>query len=74
MSDLALLLGAIATVITALGAATAGVITALRNSPRERKQAARDVLTRLAEAAKDGSITQEEFIAALESKDEEDDE
>lgn len=68
MGDLALLLGAIAAVITAIGTTAVGLITALRASPRERKSAARGALHKLAEAAKDGVITPEELQAVLEDE------
>lgn len=65
MSDLASLVLAIATLVGALGTATAGVITALRSSPRERSQAARGAVGKLAEAAQDGEITADELKAVL---------
>lgn len=65
MGDIALVLGGVAAVITALGTAIAAVITALRASPRERQRAARGALDRLAAVAADGEITQEELQEVL---------
>ncbi|MEO6089549.1 MAG: hypothetical protein ABIQ18_41225 [Umezawaea sp.] len=61
MGDWALLLTAVGGILGSLLTGSAAVITALRASPRERKQAARGALGRLAEAAKDGTITPEEL-------------
>lgn len=70
MGDWVSLLGAVALVIGSVGTATAGVITALRASPGERKRAATGALDKLAEAAADGEITPAE-LAAIFSDDEE---
>lgn len=65
MGELALVLGASASVILAIGTAIATVVTAVRASPKERKNAAEGVVKRLVEAAKDGQITPEELQDAL---------
>lgn len=70
MDDLAQLLTAIAGLVTAIAGAVALVITTVRTSRRERPAAARQLLARLAEAAKDGDITPEE-LAEIAGTDEE---
>ncbi|MCK2242138.1 MULTISPECIES: hypothetical protein [unclassified Crossiella] len=70
MGDLAALLTAIGTLITAIGATTALLINSLRTSRRERSAAADDVLDRLRAAAEDGVITVEEIAEIM--RDEED--
>jgi divalent metal cation (Fe/Co/Zn/Cd) transporter len=50
VGDVALLLGGIASVVTALGGAVAAVIIALRTSRRERNDAAKEVAAELLDA------------------------
>jgi hypothetical protein len=71
VGDWVALLGAIALVIGSAGTASAAVITALRSSPKERKQAAKRAVERFAEAAADGEITNDELaeIAATFNED-----
>lgn len=59
---------AIATLIGAIGTAAAGVITALRASPRERDRAARGALEKLREATQDGDLTADEVAAILDAE------
>ena len=61
MSDLATLLGAIASLVTALGGASAGIILALRTSRKERPAAAEQAAELLLEAAADGEISPDEL-------------
>ena len=61
MSDLATLLGAIASLVTALGGASAGIILALRTSRKERPAAAEQAAELLLDAAADGEISPDEL-------------
>lgn len=75
MGELTDMLTAAAPFVAALGTAAAAVITALRSSPKERRRAARGVVRRLKESAKDGDLTDDEIREALtpDEDDEEDD-
>lgn len=70
MGDLAALLTAIGSLITALGATTALLITTMRTSRRERSAAADEVLDQLCAAAQDGAITPEEIAGIMRPREE----
>ncbi|GAA0638329.1 hypothetical protein GCM10010174_70230 [Kutzneria viridogrisea] len=57
MGDVATLLGAIASLVTALGGAVAAVLLALRTSRRERTDAAKEVAAEIL----DGDYTEDEL-------------
>lgn len=65
MGELATLISALATLVTAIGGAVAIVVTAVRTSKREREttatNAATDVVDEILSAAADGEITTAEL-------------
>lgn len=61
MSDVATLLTAIAALITGVGSSVAGIITAVRRSPREREAAAEKAVDELLSAAADGQLDDDEL-------------
>lgn len=68
MSDVATLITAIAGLVTALTGFVGAVIVLIRVSKRERRQAARGVAAKLAEAAGDGQITVDELQKIVEEE------
>jgi tellurite resistance protein len=61
VGDVATLLTAIASLVTALGGAVALVISAVRTSRRERAGAAEEVAAEILAAAADGELSPEEL-------------